>query len=158
MLKWLAIAAAVLVLDQTTKLAAEHWLALHQPVAVIPFLNLTLSYNPGAAFSFLSDAGGWQRWFFIALALVVSVAVVVWLTRLSAAERWTGIALSLVLGGAIGNVIDRMVHGHVIDFIDFYVGSWHWPTFNIADAGISVGVAILIVDGLFGQRPATERG
>lgn len=157
MVRWLVIAAAVLILDQATKVAADRWLGYHEPVAVIPFLNLTLSYNTGAAFSFLSDAGGWQRWFFIALALVVSAAVALWLSRLGPAERWTGLALSLVLGGALGNVLDRVIHGHVIDFIDFYVGDWHWPTFNIADSAISIGVAILIIDGLVGHGPVRRR-
>jgi len=155
--RWLVIAAAVLILDQATKVAADRWLGYHEPVAVIPFLNLTLSYNTGAAFSFLSDAGGWQRWFFIALALVVSAAVALWLSRLGPAERWTGLALSLVLGGALGNVLDRVIHGHVIDFIDFYVGDWHWPTFNIADSAISIGVAILSIDGLVGHGPVRRR-
>ena len=156
MWKWLAIAALVVIVDQATKLAAEHWLEYQEPVALIPFLNLALSYNTGAAFSFLSDAGGWQRWFFAALAVVVSVVVALWLWRLDADERWTGVALALVLGGAIGNVIDRLAYGHVIDFIDFYVGDWHWPTFNIADSGISIGVAMLIIDSLFRRKPAAQ--
>ena len=154
---WLAVAGVVVVLDQATKLAAERWLDFHEPVALIPFFNLTLSYNTGAAFSFLSEAGGWQRWFFVLLAVVVSALVVLWLSRLPPADRWTGAALAMVLGGALGNVIDRVVYGHVVDFIDFYVGSWHWPTFNVADSAISVGVAILLVDGLFGQRAAQQR-
>jgi len=156
MLKWLAIAGLVIVLDQVTKVAAEYWLEFQEPVALIPFVNLSLSYNAGAAFSFLSDAGGWQRWFFVVLAVVVSAAVVLWLSRLDAGERLTGLALSLVLGGAIGNVIDRLAYGHVIDFIDFYVGSWHWPTFNIADSGISIGVTMLILDSLFRRKPAAQ--
>lgn len=150
MSRWLWLSVFVIVLDQLTKVAAEYWLQLHVPVPILPFFNLMLSYNPGAAFSFLSDAGGWQRWFFIVLALGVSVVLVLWLLRLPSGQRWTAAALALVAGGAVGNVIDRLVYGHVVDFIDFYVGQWHWPTFNIADSAISVGVVVLILAGLFG--------
>lgn len=156
MLKWLWLSVVVIVLDQLTKVGAETWLRFHDPVPVTPFFNLMLSYNPGAAFSFLSDAGGWQRWFFVVLALLVSAVIVLWLRRLPAAQRWTAAALALVVGGAIGNVIDRLVYGHVVDFLDFYIGHWHWPTFNIADSAISVGVAILLIDGLFGGGRSKE--
>lgn len=157
MLKWLWLSVVVIVLDQITKVAAEAMLVYREPIAVLPFFNLLLSYNPGAAFSFLSDAGGWQRWFFVLLASIVSVIVSIWMHRLPATQRWTAAALALVVGGALGNVIDRLVYGHVIDFLDFYVGQWHWPTFNIADSAITVGVAVLIIDGLFGNgRTAKE--
>ncbi len=152
MLRWLWLTGVVLVLDQITKLAADHWLTLYAPRPVLPLFNLTLMYNEGAAFSFLSSAGGWQRWFFIVLALVVSVVIVVWLRGLSRDQTWTAAGLSLILGGAIGNVVDRIWHGHVIDFIDVYYGPYHWPAFNIADAAIFVGAAILIVHGLFFHR------
>jgi signal peptidase II len=154
MLRWLALSGLVVLIDQVTKWIAERGLALHDPVAVVPYFNLTLTYNTGAAFSFLSRAGGWQRWFFIVLATAVSVAIVVWLSRLDRGERWTAAGLALVLGGAVGNLIDRLAHGHVIDFIDLYYGAYHWPAFNVADSSISVGAGILIVHGLLDARNA----
>jgi len=152
MLKWLWLSGVVIVLDQLTKYIADNYLQFHQPISLFPMFNLTLSYNEGAAFSFLSEAGGWQRWFFTVLALVISVVLVVWIKRLKEGELWSAIALSLVLGGAIGNVIDRVIFGYVIDFLDVYYQQWHWPIFNIADSAISVGVAILLFDGLFGSK------
>lgn len=148
----LVIAALVLGLDQVTKLWAEAALMPYRPEAVVPFFNLTLSYNTGAAFSFLADQAGWQRWLFAALAVGVSAYLVWWLRSLSRGERWTGAALGLVLGGAIGNLIDRLAYGHVIDFLDLYYGRWHWPAFNLADSAITVGVAILIVVTVSGRR------
>jgi len=156
MLRWLWLSAFVVLLDQATKVAAETWLTSFQPVPVLPSLNLTLVYNTGAAFSFLAGAGGWQRWFFVGIALVVGVGIVVWLGRLKPGERVVAAGLSLVLGGAVGNVIDRIAYGHVIDFIDAYYGSWHWPAFNAADSAISVGAALLIIDSLFGRRRDQE--
>lgn len=159
MLKWLWLSGLVIVLDQTSKLAADRWLSFHSPVMVIPdFFNFSLAYNKGAAFSFLNDAGGWQRWFFTVLAMGVSVVLIFWIKNLSRQERWTAAALALILGGAIGNVIDRVIHGHVIDFIQWYYDHFYWPSFNIADSAISVGAAILIVQTLFGQKakPATK--
>lgn len=141
----LAVALAVIILDQATKLWAVAALAYATPVPVLPGFNLTLMHNPGAAFSFLGDAGGWQRWFFLALALGVSAWLVVWMRGLQAHERWTGLALALLLGGAIGNAIDRAYLGHVIDFIDVYWQNYHWPAFNIADTAITIGAALLFV-------------
>ena len=152
MLKFLWVTFIVIVLDQLSKQAAEYYLVFSVPIPVIPFFNLTLSYNTGAAFSFLSDAGGWQRWFFIVLALVVSVAIVMWIKKLTADDKWVAIALSLVLGGAIGNVIDRVLFGHVIDFLHVYYEQWSWPVFNIADSAITIGVVILLLDGFFGGK------
>ncbi|NOY66964.1 MAG: lipoprotein signal peptidase [Gammaproteobacteria bacterium] len=152
MLKFLWVALVVIILDQVSKQLAEYYLVYSVPIPVIPFFNWTLSYNAGAAFSFLNDAGGWQRWFFIVLALVVSVAIVMWIKKLTSQDKWVAIALSLVLGGAIGNVIDRFLYGHVIDFLHVYYGQWSWPIFNIADSAISIGVAILLWDGFFGGK------
>ncbi len=146
MLKWLGLSGLIIVLDQFTKVVMSNWLELYQTVAVMPYFNFTLAHNSGAAFSFLAGAGGWQRWFFIVLALVVSAVLVVWLSRLKAAEKMEAIAISLIIGGAIGNVLDRFLHGYVIDFIDVYIGSYHWPAFNIADAAICIGAILLILD------------
>jgi len=152
LLQWLMLAIAVVILDQASKYAAEYLLHYQIPVPVLPSLNWFLSYNPGAAFSFLSDAGGWQRWFFTIMALAVSVGITVWLSRLPDSSKWEALSLTLILGGAIGNVIDRMILGHVIDFIQVYYDTWYFPTFNLADSAISAGVAILIVDSLFLQK------
>lgn len=141
---WLALAILVVALDQASKLAAEATLGYHQPLPLIPFFNLTLSYNTGAAFSFLGTASGWQRWFFAAIAIVVSGFLLQWLRQSAGRDRWLSLALSLILGGAIGNLIDRIAYGHVIDFIHFYVGDWSFPIFNIADSAITVGAALLI--------------
>jgi signal peptidase II len=142
------LALLVLVLDQVTKVWAEAALGYAQPVALLPFLNLTLVYNLGAAFSFLADAGGWQRSFFIVLSSVISLVLVVWIWRLPPGARLLGSALALVLGGAVGNLVDRLAYGHVIDFIDLHAGGWHWPAFNVADSAITCGVLLLLVDGL----------
>ena len=121
-------------------------MALTEKGDQLPFFNFTLMHNTGAAFSFLADQGGWQRWFFAVLALGVSLVLAVWLSRLKAHETWLALALSLVLGGAIGNLIDRVYYGYVIDFIDVYYNASHWPAFNIADSAISVGAVMLIID------------
>ncbi len=144
--RWFGLAALVIIIDQITKYAASSVLLMHEPVAVFPSFNLTLMHNTGAAFSFLADQGGWQRWFFAVLALGVSVVLAVWLRRLQAHEKWLALALSLVLGGAVGNLIDRIYHGYVVDFIDVYYNAWHWPAFNIADSAITVGAVMLVID------------
>ena len=120
-------------------------LVLGEPVAVMPYLNWTLVYNYGAAFSFLADQDGWQRWFFAILALVISAVLLFWLSRLPKKLTLETIGINMVLGGAIGNVIDRVTEGRVTDFIDFYIGTWHYATFNIADVGIVVGAGMLIL-------------
>ena len=153
MLKYLWISAVVLIADQWSKWVADASLRLHDPIPVIPgFLDWMLAYNKGAAFSFLASAGGWQRWFFTLLALGVSIAIVVWMKKLSPQERLTAISLSLVLGGAVGNLIDRLIHGHVIDFIQVYFGSYAYPAFNIADSAISIGAVLLIIQALFSKN------
>lgn len=148
MLKWLWLSALVIVLDIATKAFASASLVLHDPVAIFPGFNLTLMHNSGAAFSFLSDASGWQRWFFTVIALGVSVALLVWIKRLQASQVWLAIALAMILGGALGNVWDRITLGYVVDFIQVYYDRWYWPAFNIADSAISVGAVLLIIDSL----------
>lgn len=152
MLKWLWLSAVVIFADQLSKITMDNWLSLYETVAVTPFFNLTLAYNSGAAFSFLASAGGWQRWFFTVLASVIVVVLLIWLKRLQQHAKTEAIAISLIVGGAIGNVIDRLLYGHVIDFIDIYVGSYHWPAFNIADSAIFIGAALLIIDSF--RKPA----
>lgn len=154
-LLWLLLSLIVVVLDQWTKQLATTHLLYANPVEVMPMLNWTLLHNTGAAFSFLSDAGGWQRWFFTILAIVVSVVLLVWIYRLRPQQRWLAVALALVLGGAIGNVWDRIYLGYVIDFIDVYYNDWHWPAFNIADSAITVGAVMLLIDS-FRQPDPTE--
>jgi signal peptidase II len=150
LLGWLGLALTVAVADQISKAAALHLLVLHRPVPVVPTLDLMLTYNTGAAFSLLSDAGGWQRWLFIALAVAVSAVLVRWLAVLPAGERWSAGALALVLGGAAGNLVDRVFRdGKVVDFIYFHVGDFHWPAFNLADSAICVGAALLVLHALF---------
>jgi signal peptidase II len=147
-LRWLWLSALVVVADQTGKWLAQQHLALHQPLPVVPGLNLTLVYNTGAAFSFLSEAPGWQRWFFALLAGLISAFIIFWLYRLPRAQRWLGCALALILGGALGNLWDRLTLGQVVDFIDVYYRDWHWPAFNVADSAISVGAVMLLIDAL----------
>jgi len=135
-----------------TKIAAVAWLDPGSSVELIPTLDLVLVYNTGAAFSFLSTAGGWQRWFFIGVAVVVCGFILRWMRELPRRARWYPLALSLILGGAVGNVIDRARTGAVVDFIDFHVGDWHWPAFNVADSAICVGAALLVL-GAFRREP-----
>jgi len=148
--KWLWLSLGIVVLDQATKQIAQSQLTPHQPVNLLPFFDWYLTYNTGAAFSFLADAGGWQRWFFTGVALLISVIIVQWLRKLPADETRTAISLGLILGGAIGNVIDRIYLGHVIDYIQVWLGSYPWPAFNIADAAIFIGAVLLILSSFAG--------
>lgn len=154
---WLALATVVVALDVWTKYLAVENLVLYRPLPVTSWFNLTLAQNEGAAFSLLADAGGWQRWFFSAVAVVISGVLLVWLWRLPNRSRLLPSALMLVLGGAIGNLIDRVRFGYVIDFIDVHYQGWHWPAFNIADSAIVLGVILLLIDGFLPRRagPAT---
>lgn len=152
MKKWLALAMLVVVFDQLTKSLADSLLAYGEPLVVLPSFNLTLLYNRGAAFSFLSDASGWQRWFFVVVSATASVLLTLWLRHLKPGQVLLAAALALVLGGAVGNLIDRLWLGHVIDFIQVYYRDYYWPAFNIADSAISVGAVLLIWDSLF-TRP-----
>lgn len=149
---WISIILLILVMDYYTKQWASNVLELYRPREVQSWLNFTLAHNYGAAFSFLSDQPGWQRWFFTILGTGISLFLLVWLLRLPAREKLTGVALSLVLGGAIGNLMDRVNLGYVVDFIDVHARGWHWPAFNIADSAISAGVVLLLIDGLILQR------
>ena len=144
-LGWLWCSLAVIVLDQAAKLAAVKWIDPASPVELAPVLGLVLAYNTGAAFSILSTAGGWQRWLFVGLAVVICAFIVHWLRDLPRGARRTPLALSLILGGAAGNVVDRVRIGAVVDFIDFHVGGWHWPAFNVADSAICIGAALLVL-------------
>lgn len=146
---WLWLALAVYALDYLTKVWASENLVHGWSREILPFMNWTLAHNTGAAFSMLSEAGGWQRWFFVGLALVVSIGLLIWLFRLPATARWLPVAIALLLGGAIGNLHDRILQGYVVDFIHVYYGDWHFPAFNIADCGITVGAIMLIIDSLF---------
>lgn len=152
MLKWLWLSVLVIALDQATKLLVDHSLALYDSIPLVPSFQLTYLRNTGAAFSFLRDAGGWQRWFFITLAGVASVGISVWLKRLPSDRRWEAGAWALVLGGALGNLIDRVAYGYVIDFLDVYYGEWHFPAFNVADSAITVGVGMLLLDAYLTAR------
>lgn len=146
----MVVAAVIVVVDQVTKWAIVEWVPLFDKVPLNSFLNLTHQKNPGAAFSFLANAGGWQRWFFVLLSTGVSAVIAVWIWRIrNNSQTILSAGLALVLGGAVGNLIDRIVLGHVTDFIQVLFGSWAFPSFNIADAGISVGAALLIIDALF---------
>ncbi|HID81774.1 MAG TPA: lipoprotein signal peptidase [Chromatiales bacterium] len=157
MLKWLWLSVVVIVLDQVSKLYIDQVFTLYQQKPIIDgFFNLTLAYNKGAAFSFLADENGWQRWLFTGLAVIVSGVIFYWLKGLNKHEKITAISLSLILGGAIGNVIDRIAYGHVIDFLDFHYQQYHYPAFNIADSAITIGAALLIFHTLFGKHEDTD--
>lgn len=142
------IAAAVLVIDHASKQLAPVYLAGSKSVVLAPFFELTLAYNTGAAFSLLSDAGGWQNGFFVIVGAIASIALLVMLQRATSHERQMEIALWLILGGALGNLANRLLYGHVIDFLHLYYGSWHWPIFNLADVAISIGALLLVLDTL----------
>jgi len=157
MLKWLGLSLFAILLDQGTKLAIDSSMKLYQSIPVLPFFKLTYVHNTGAAFSFLSEAGGWQRWFFAGLALAISCVIAVWLARLKQHETLLAVALALVLGGAIGNLIDRLAYGYVIDFLDVYYQTWHWPAFNIADSAITLGVILMLLES-FGLVKSKDTG
>ena len=146
---WMILTAIIVIADQITKVIASAELILYKAVAVMPMINLRLLHNEGAAFSFLSDAGGWQRWFFTIISLAVSILLVFWIKKLKPEEKMQALSFSLILGGAIGNLIDRVRLGYVVDFIEIYYKEFSWPAFNIADSAITIGVTILIIDTLF---------
>ncbi len=149
-LAWLWLTTVVVILDQWTKWLITSRFELYEVMPVTGWFNLVLAHNTGAAFSFLSDHSGWQRWFFITLTVIVSIGLLVWLLRVPAKGAWRlRLGILLVLGGAIGNLIDRVRFGYVVDFLDVHAGGWHWPAFNVADAAICCGVALLLLDSLF---------
>ncbi len=150
-LLWLGIAALIVLLDQFTKVLVLGSFQYGESLPITGFFNLVRVHNLGAAFSFLADAGGWQRWFFTGLGIVAAL-VIAWLLSAHAGQRLFCAALSLILGGAVGNVIDRLLHGYVVDFLDFYWGRWHFPAFNVADAAITLGAGLLILDELLRVR------
>ena len=151
---WFALAASVLLLDQYSKLWIVERFSYGDIESLSGFFNLVRVHNYGAAFSFLSDAGGWQRWAFSLLAAVISIVIVVWIARLPTQSKMEGLALALILGGALGNLYDRLTLVYVVDFLDFHWSGMHFPAFNIADAGISVGAAVLIFDTLINGSEA----
>lgn len=145
-LRWLWLTAILLVIDQFTKYLAVTYIGEYETIEVMPFFNLILRYNPGAAFSFLADAGGWQVVFFTTVSSIISLGLIYWMYTLPAKNKWLSIALALVLAGALGNLYDRIMLGKVVDFIDWYYASYHWPAFNIADSVILLGALMLIYD------------
>ncbi len=154
--KWLAIAFAVIVADHITKWWVTSSLDYQEAIPVLPFFSLVLVHNTGAAFSFLANAGGWQRWFFILVGVVATIIIIRLLKRHGHEPR-LAFPLALVLGGALGNVIDRVVLGHVVDFLYFHYRGFAWPAFNVADSAISVGAVLLIWDSLFGRHTSPEK-
>jgi signal peptidase II len=153
--RWLPVTAAVIGLDQFTKLLVVHHVKLYSSIFVLPVLDISLRYNRGAAFSFLEGASGWQRWFFTVLALVVGGAILIWMRRLKATTQWLlSLSLALILAGALGNMIDRLRLGHVIDFIVAHWGHAEFPAFNVADSSITIGAALLLLDALIDSRRA----
>lgn len=152
----LLIAVAIVLLDQWTKYIAVSELAFRTPYAVTPWFDWMLTYNSGAAFSFLADAGGWQRWFLTAIAAVVSVFIIVWLFRLAPEDRGLMVPLGLILGGGVGNLIDRVTLGYVVDFISWHYREWYWPAFNVADTAISLGAAAWLWLALLGGSTQDE--
>lgn len=155
-LSWLWLALMILVLDFCSKQLIMTHFYLGESVQVIPFINFTYVHNMGAAFSFLADKGGWQRWMFSVIALIVSVVLVVMMYRSDKRTKLSNVSYAMIIGGALGNLLDRIVYGVVIDFIDFYVGWLHWPTFNVADASICIG-AVGVMHGSF-SRPIRKVG
>ncbi len=150
-LLWIGIAVLIMVLDQFTKVLVLGSFQLGDSLPITSFFNLVRVHNHGAAFSFLADAGGWQRWFFTGLGVVATV-LMVWMLRKHPGQRLFCAAVSFILGGAVGNVVDRLIHGYVVDFLDFYWGTWHFPAFNLADSAITLGAGLLILDELLRVR------
>ncbi len=148
---WLSLALIICMADQFTKTLILGYYKLGDSTQVLSFFNVVRVHNTGAAFSFLANAGGWQRWFFTSIGIVATIFIV-WMLRSHAGQKLFAFALACILGGAVGNVVDRLLHGYVVDFLDFHWGSWHFPAFNIADTGITIGAACLILDEILRVR------
>ncbi len=151
-LRWLWLSLAVIVADLGSKMLATAWLAYARPVEVLPVFNLTLLHNTGAAFSFLAGHAGWQRWLFAAIAIGASVGLTIWMRRLRAGETLLAVSLAMIIGGALGNLYDRLVHGYVVDFLSFHWGQAYFPAFNLADVAITLGAIGLIIESLCDAR------
>ena len=152
---WLGLSLAIVILDQFSKWFVTAHLHVYETLYVLPVFNIALLHNTGAAFSMLAGQPGWQRWFFVILAMVIVTLIVIWLVRMPAQEnRWIAAGIALVAGGAVGNVLDRLVTGYVVDFLQFHWQGWFFPAFNVADSAITVGAIMLILDGVFMQRRA----
>lgn len=153
---WWWLTLTLLVIDQ----ASKHWVAgsmeLFDSINILPIFNITYVHNPGAAFSFLADQDGWQRWFFAAIATIASIVFVVWLAKTPRSNKLLSVAFALMLSGALGNLIDRVLFGYVIDFLDFYIGQYHWPAFNVADSAIFVGAMFMIIDSFKSDSDKVE--
>lgn len=152
-----SIVIIIVVLDQITKIWADRALDMYQQIHITSFFNITKAYNYGAAFSFLDTPGGWQRWLFTGISLVVSIVLCVWLYRMTRAEKWLSLSIALILGGAVGNLIDRMWYGYVVDFIQAHWNESYFPSFNIADAAISCGTVLLLVLTFFEKNDEQEK-
>lgn len=149
---WFALSILIVVCDQASKYWAGVVLIPYKPLPIFPMLNFTLAFNTGAAFSFLNGAGGWHRWFFAGFSLVMSVGLIIWLYRISRHDFLLSAGISLILGGAVGNLIDRAFYGYVVDFIDVYYKNHHFATFNIADSAICIGAALFILDVFLNRK------
>ncbi|QDP02046.1 signal peptidase II [Thalassotalea sp. PS06] len=156
-LKWLWLAVLMIIVDQVTKQWVVASMDLYQSIDILPFFNLTYVHNTGAAFSFLADAGGWQRWFFSAIAVGVSTLLVIWMAKAKPEERLICISYALIISGALGNLIDRLAFGYVIDFLDFHLAGHSWPAFNIADSAIFVGAALMIYEAFTNDEEAEKK-
>lgn len=154
---WFLLTVLIIVLDQWSKQWALHHLEPYQPEHIMPMVNATLAFNTGAAFSFLSGVGGWHRWFFALFSLTMSGVLITWLMRLPGKALLSSLALSLILGGAIGNLYDRAMFGYVIDFIDVYYANHHWPVFNVADSAICLGAFLLIIDLIINDKASANK-
>lgn len=155
-LRWLWLSAIAFGLDQVTKQLVLKNMALYDSIQIVPFFNFTYVQNHGAAFSFLSDAGGWQRWLFTGIAVFVSVLIVWWLKQTKRDQILLPVSFALILGGALGNLYDRLAYGYVVDFLDVYYQTWHWPAFNIADCAIFLGAMGLLIDAFKNPDPIKE--
>ncbi|MDO7086597.1 signal peptidase II [Pseudocolwellia sp. AS88] len=153
-LSWLWLTLLCLIVDQVTKYLVVDSMELYESIKVFSFFSITYVHNLGAAFSFLADQGGWQRWFFTSIAAIASIVFIVWLAKTPKNQKLLGIAFALLLSGALGNLIDRVLFGYVIDFLDFYIGNNHWPAFNVADSMIFIGAALMIFDSFKNNNKA----